>query len=267
MKKNVLITAAMIAALTVTGCSGGAGNTATTAGTSASSASSAATAGTTQSETASVGAYEVNTDLTAVELPDDAQKAFDKAAPGTTEGDKYVPIALFGRQVVSGTNYAILCYLHDEFASGDERDTLQVVTIYEDLDGNAQVLSTVPFNLSDVAGEDNTISTDENASGAFTVNEEANALPIPDEVEKGIDTLKSSGDVRSVAVLGSQVVAGTNYAVLCMMHPDGVSNPHWAVVTVYVDTDGKAEVTNTYDIDPGAYTEYGSTDSAGEGNT
>ena len=52
-------------------------------------------------------------------------------------------------------------------------------------------------------------------------------------------------------VIATQVVAGTNYAFLCMatpIVPDAVS--HWAVVTVFAATDGSVQLVGTVDIDP-----------------
>jgi hypothetical protein len=52
-----------------------------------------------------------------------------------------------------------------------------------------------------------------------------------------------------VAVLGTQVVAGTNYCILCKVtavYPD--AKPDYVMVYVYEDPEGNAEITDTKDI-------------------
>lgn len=57
-----------------------------------------------------------------------------------------------------------------------------------------------------------------------------------------------------VALLATQIVAGTNYCVLCQIAPvvpDPV--PKWALVYIYADLEGKVEITNIYDLDVGVF--------------
>ena len=52
-----------------------------------------------------------------------------------------------------------------------------------------------------------------------------------------------------VALLGTQVVAGINYCILCQITPvvpDAV--PSWALVYIYADLEGNAKIMNVYDI-------------------
>ena len=72
----------------------------------------------------------------AVELPQDAQAAFDKAVEGLV-GAEYVPIALMSTQVVAGTNYCILC--QTAAVVPNAAPTWALVYIYADLDGNAEI--------------------------------------------------------------------------------------------------------------------------------
>ena len=52
-----------------------------------------------------------------------------------------------------------------------------------------------------------------------------------------------------VALLSTQVVAGMNYCILCQITPV-VPNaePNWALVYIYADLQGNAEITNVYDL-------------------
>jgi hypothetical protein len=61
-----------------------------------------------------------------------------------------------------------------------------------------------------------------------------------------------------VALLGTQVVSGMNYSFLCeatVVYPD--AQPYYAVVTVYQDTQGKAEIRNITAMDLGKIEESG----------
>ena len=69
-------------------------------------------------------------------LPEDVQTAFDKAAE-TFTGSELKPVAYVASQVVAGTNYAFLC--HSKLASADPAESIQLVIVYEDLEGNATI--------------------------------------------------------------------------------------------------------------------------------
>lgn len=66
-------------------------------------------------------------------------KAFEKATNGLT-GYSYEVISVLGSQVVAGTNYAVLCFEKASTASSETK--LSIVTVYENLDGKAEILST-----------------------------------------------------------------------------------------------------------------------------
>ena len=80
---------------------------------------------------------------------------------------------------------------------------------------------------------------------------------IRDIFEKGTEKLIGVNYVP-VACLGTQVVAGTNYAVLCQgtaVYPD--AKPEWKVVFLYKALDGTVTVLNIADFDYGALCTYG----------
>ena len=81
------------------------------------------------------GGWTRTTDL---KLTDDAQNAFNKAMDGMT-GVNYVPIGLLATQTVAGTNYRILCEATVVYPGAEMY--YSIVTVYEDLDGNASILS------------------------------------------------------------------------------------------------------------------------------
>ena len=81
------------------------------------------------------------------ELIDEAKAAFEKATEGLL-GVDYKPVALLDTQVVAGTNYRILCEATVVYPGAETQKV--VMTIYEDLDGNASILSIEDYTASDV---------------------------------------------------------------------------------------------------------------------
>ena len=75
---------------------------------------------------------------------------------------------------------------------------------------------------------------------------------LPDEavaaLEKAVEKLDGASYVP-VTLMATQVVAGTNYCILCQVTPvvpDAV--PSWALVYVYADLEGNAEIMNVYEL-------------------
>ena len=71
-------------------------------------------------------------------LTDEAKAAFEKATDGLVVVD-YVPVALLSTQVVAGTNYRILCEATVVYPGAEMH--YAVMTVYEGLDGSANILS------------------------------------------------------------------------------------------------------------------------------
>ena len=89
------------------------------------------------------------------------------------------------------------------------------------------------------------------AGGWETV--EYQAAVLPDEyAQAAFDkaTAETDGMIYiPVAVIGKQIVAGTNYCILCQtipVIPDG--SPEWAFVYIYADLEGNAAITNVYPL-------------------
>ena len=76
-------------------------------------------------------------------------------------------------------------------------------------------------------------------------------------VDKALEGLVGVNYVP-VAFLGSQVVAGTNYAVLCqatVVYPGAA--PSYVILYIYRDLEGNASILNIADFDIGALCTYG----------
>ena len=169
--------------------------------------------------------------------------AFAKAA-----GDKHLtPVSLVAQQVVAGTNDMLLCY-------GD--DGYHMAILYRDLQGGAEMTSDQRFPLEDYTHKDAEPNT-ETLAGGWSVPEEQAALPLPEDAKTALDKALSAftgSNIEPLALLGTQVVAGTNYAMLCRVTPvtpDAAASVQ--VVTVYADLQGNAEFVSFCAVDPAAF--------------
>ena len=82
------------------------------------------------------------TETESPEMTNEAKKALDKACE-TLTGAVYTPVALLATQVVSGTNYRIICESTPSIPSPES--SYVIVTVYADLDGNAEITETTEF--------------------------------------------------------------------------------------------------------------------------
>jgi hypothetical protein len=83
-------------------------------------------------------------------------------------------------------------------------------------------------------------------TGGWTYVESAEITP---EIKKMFEDIQAyNGDPTYIPIanVGSQVVAGTNHAVLCKVTING--NTSLVLVYVYEDLEGNCQVTNTEDI-------------------
>lgn len=171
-----------------------------------------------------------------------AKSAFDKAAE-TLCGMEYEPISVLATQVVAGTNYCILC--RGKATVPDAQPVIQLVYIYEDLQGNAELTNT------------KTIIDSEMLDGGFAANDGDLAIERNEDVkvafEKAVQML-TGAELEPEAYLGSQVVAGSNYLILCKQTASvSGAEPEFTLVTVYSDLDGNAEISEIEEIVFGEY--------------
>ncbi len=171
-------------------------------------------------------------------VPEEVKSLLEQAAEKMTGAD-YVPCAYIGSQVVAGTNHALLCKVTPVVPDAKTRYSL--VILYEDLEGNAEITDVrdceapAPQNKGLLGGWSD--------SDSPVMTEEAEAA-----LEKAVKEL-AGAKYRSVALLGTQVVAGTNYSILCEITaavPE--AEPFYSVLIVYEDLEGNAAVTDTFDF-------------------
>ena len=184
-------------------------------------------------------------------LPEEVSEAFDDALEGYT-GVGFKPVAYLGSQVVAGLNYAVLC--QGTTVTADPDTSLKVVIIYKDLEGNSQINRVNDFNITDFTVENSSDKT--SVTGLAGGWSYASAVPTEftdDRTAAAFDNaFKRITGVKyePLALLGTQVVSGTNYAFLCKAttvtkEPVSVIK----VVAVYQDLQGNSAITSIKDVD------------------
>lgn len=199
---------------------------------------------------------------TAAELPEGVQVAFEKALETLTGSyNEVIPIAYIGKQIVSGTNHAVMCrvtYADEKAPAG-----LVVLAVYEDLDGNAQLLSSEDFSIADFSTGDEAPGGNTEAepvTGGWQIPEEITTAEMPEEARSAFyKALKgfTGNDLTPMVLLGTQVVAGTNYAFLCRSKTV-TADPAESIqlVIVYEDLEGNAAITTIHNVDVTRYVTY-----------
>ena len=208
-----------------------------------------------KNEEAVTGGWEMHDNEASV-LPEDVRTAFDKAVE-TFTGSELKPVTYVASQAVAGTNYMILC----EAATTTETpaESYQMVVVYSDPDGNAEITQIKEFDLTAYTEGDGSEISTEKLAGGWEVAEDRSSVVIPQEAKDAFDKAAENLDgneLEPMALLGTQVVNGTNYAFLCFstLQTEETINGI-QVVTVYADTDGNAEISNICTVDPARFNE------------
>ena len=166
-------------------------------------------------------------------ITEEFKKVFEKAA-ANLDGVDYTPVAYLSSQVVAGRNHRVLCKAVTVVP--DAVPTYAIVTVYEDLTGNAEITDVVRSNVEagipGLAGgwnEPDSPEVTDNAKDALT---------------KACETL-TGAEYTPVALLATQVVAGMNYRILCESRATVPgAQAEYVIVTVYADLQGNAEITD-----------------------
>lgn len=162
------------------------------------------------------------------------QKALLERATQELDGAQYAAVACLGTQVVAGTNHRLLCTVTPVVP--DAVSNYAIVTLYEDLEGNVELTEVI---------ESTEEAPKEGLAGGWTAPES------PELTEEVLSVFnKATEDVEGtsyspVVLMGTQVVAGTNYRFLCEAHP-GIheGETEYDILTVYEDLEGNVELTD-----------------------
>ncbi len=190
------------------------------------------------------GGWTINNDETKGFLPEGFEAVFNKALEGYA-GMGFEPVAYLGSQVVAGTNHMVLC--KGTMVTAEPITELKVVVIYEDLEGNAEITKVSDFNLGAISEMDSS-KTEAGLAGGWQVTDTIGVVNMPADAQGAFDKAMegmTGVNYQPMALLGTQVVAGVNYAILChgtTVTAEPVNNIY--VVFVYAGLDGSASVNN-----------------------
>lgn len=177
----------------------------------------------------------------------EAEEAFAKAEKAYKKMDLEA-IALLGTQVVAGKNYM---FLARNITKGSNPE-LKVVTVYKDLQSSSKITNVTDFDISKYAGVDISINN-EQLAGGWLVNGSDPKVVLPEEVGKTFDDAVSTfvgKGYKPITLLGTQVVAGTNYAILCLGTTTTEETINTInVLTIYKDLSGLSEIRNIASVD------------------
>lgn len=192
------------------------------------------------------GGWTVNTEFGKPDIPEEASKAFEKAMEGFA-GTAYTPVAYLGSQVVAGQNFKFLCTAVP--VTPDGKASLETVTVYNDLEGNASILETAKVNISElISGPESITFEPENLAGGWN-SKTACGAPLEGEIKtvfvKALQNVSAYSMFEPLACLATQVVAGTNYAFLFKLST-GEDNAALAVGVIYADLEGNVTMTSVH---------------------
>ena len=168
-------------------------------------------------------------------VPAEASAALTKALEGFT-GANYEPVAYLGKQVVNGTNYALLC--RETKVVQNPTETWAIVIVYQDLQGNAKIAEV----------RDSGVATNlptESVTGGWSIPQDlAVSSDLQAKFAKAMES-KLGVSYTPIAVVAQQVVSGMNYAFLCE-GTTTTANPetNYYIAIVYVDAQGNPSVTD-----------------------
>ena len=162
------------------------------------------------------------------------KKANEKLA-----GGMYDAVALLGTQVVAGMNYRLLCTVTATVP--DAKPYYAIVTLYKDLQGNAEITDVIETTIEGPATEE----LDGGITAASSAELTADAKTAFD---KATETL-TGATFKPVALAATQVVAGINYFIFCDAYSatSGVQTGY-AMLTVTAAADGSYSVANIEEI-------------------
>lgn len=163
------------------------------------------------------------------------------AAEGIGVGVEYTAVDVIAKQIVAGSKYAFLCVR--KAVVPDPVPVWCVLTVYEGLDGTVAVNGITEIDTGSVKTKDNSSADGEN-TGAWVADVNDTSFSITAAVDTALNN-HAGVDLKPIAVLATQLVAGRNYRVLAYgttVTADPVSDLY--VATVYEKLDGTAEITN-----------------------
>ena len=182
------------------------------------------------------GGWEIVTQGNDVAMEEAEINIFNEAAKDKKD---LKPVALLGKQVVAGTNYMFLAV---------DKIVYKVVIVYKDLEGNVSITKETKLDISKYTHK-NIDYNAETLVGGWNVEAPGKVTMLSETVQEAFDNATSTltgMTFNPIAVVGKQVVAGTNYAILCYARPSTEATQEYIyMLTLYDSLDGKQEIIST----------------------
>ncbi len=173
------------------------------------------------------------------------RKIFEKGIDEDSD-DSYEPVVVLAKQVVNGTKYVFLCQETDE-------EEWYIVTMTRATNKNVTFGTDNDLDIDEIAYSDKPRSG--NTAGGLMIRTIKNRPAALEEDVRDVFTKAVTGytqySFRPIALLGTQLVAGTNYRFLCLGIGSGTKDLF--VVDVYSDLQGASKVTSCKPLDLEAY--------------
>ena len=166
-------------------------------------------------------------------VTDDVAALLEKASADNL-GAEYVPTAYIAKQLVSGTNYLVLCEITP--VTPDAVGHYSLVYIYEDLQGSV--------SITDIKDADCETPSEGLMGGWTAVSDPTVTKEAKSALNKAAKDLPDY-NYTPLALVSTQVVAGTNYRILCEVSEKG-SEPRFEIVEVFSPLEGNAVISHAY---------------------
>jgi hypothetical protein len=201
-------------------------------------------------EPAIVGGWETVLANQANDIDEETVNLFNNAKAKYT-GLNLDLVALLGKQVVAGTNYMFLVKAYKP--GEDDKVSYKIVIVYHDLEGNDTISKVNDFDYTKYTNV-NIDANNEQLSGGWNVESSGRPYTLFEDGEdnfytKATETLTGM-NFKPLALIGKQLVAGTNYAVLCYgaaTVPDAKEAIY--LLTIYEDLNGSSKISSIAYID------------------
>lgn len=197
------------------------------------------------------GGWSVNVEFSG-SMSTEAMEAFE-AAISTLVGVDYVPATVLATQTVAGTNYAFLCTGTPVVPNAPAK--WYIVTVYKDLKGEASILSIEEIELDNILTKEAVDDTE--LMGAWKIELPDAAAVLPDAAQNAYENASAGYtgvEFSPIALLGTQIVAGSNYRILCFgttVTKTPVTSLY--VIDIYENLQGESQITDAQLFDLTGY--------------
>lgn len=171
-------------------------------------------------------------------VTDKIKTMFDKTMEGFI-GAAYFPFAFLGSSKdADGTEYAVLCGALE--ALPDAKPYYALVYIFEDAEGIPRITDIQNLTPGGELMKERVYSEPLVGGWSVSFDSESGMDAFEKATERVMDTV-----FIPIHVLGEQVVAGSNFCVLCQCRTKGNEMPFYALVYVHKDFSGNATISKT----------------------